>query len=256
MPSALHLSLPAWRRDLFGRRATALILAVAVHLLGILMLLYISPPQSLPRIVEDDLQTFNLAAEKPKPKPQPQGKVVPKKKQSGGGAPKTPLPPAQSAATKPDPALNMVIFSKKDFAAADIGKLPPHSGQGGESTGSGKDTGAAYGPGEGPGGEQLYNAEWYQEPTHAELAFYLPPGGAPPGWGMIACRTIEDYHVDQCRQLGESPMGSGLSRTLRLAAWQFRVRPPRIGGRPIIGAWVRIRFDFTTKEVKSDSGAP
>ena len=116
---------------------------------------------------------------------------------------------------------------------------------GASGAGKGKDSGSVYGPGEGPGGERLYNAEWYREPTHAELAYYLPKNTTVSGWGMIACRTIANFQVDDCQELGDSPMGSGLARAVRQAAWQFRVRPPRINGRSLVGSWVRIRIDFT-----------
>lgn len=155
-----------------------------------------------------------------------------------------PLPPP------PIQPLKMLIISSEEFAASDISKLPRHAAAASGETGTGGDSGTAEGPGEGPGGEKLYNAEWYRKPSHAELATYLPSGGREAAWGMVACRTVERYHVEDCHELAESPVGSGLARALRLAAWQFLVRPPRIGGRPLVGAWVRIRFDFTHEAEK------
>jgi hypothetical protein len=85
----------------------------------------------------------------------------------------------------------------------------------------------------------------HREPTDAELGNYLPPSGAPPGnWALIACRTAERYAVENCRTLGEAPAGSGLAQAMRRAAWRFRVRPPRVGGRAIVGAWLQIRISF------------
>lgn len=148
--------------------------------------------------------------------------------------PVTPVPPA------------FINLSKADFAAADLSKMPKRgagSGQSGNST-------AAYGPGEGPGGSKLYNAEWYREPTRAELTTYLHED--KPGWGVIACRTAEHYHVEDCHEISES-LGSGFARGMRRAAWQFLVRPPRVDGHPLIGAWVRIRYELTPPAAGSQS---
>ncbi len=78
----------------------------------------------------------------------------------------------------------------------------------------------------------------------AQLRTYLPREVARGSWALIACQTITHNQVENCAQLGESPRGSGLSKAMRLAAWQFRVRPPRIDGKPMVGTWVRIRIDF------------
>jgi protein TonB len=65
----------------------------------------------------------------------------------------------------------------------------------------------------------------------------------------VACKTVENYRVDNCQSLGESPAGSGFARAVRQAAWQFMVIPPRINGKPQVGAWVRIKIDYTRREV-------
>jgi hypothetical protein len=236
------------------RRAIALFLAVAANVLLVVMLLKMAPSLSLNPTERKPLVVQLM----PEPRPEPtHTRSATRVKRSGGGAPKSPIHAKPAAApskpTPPTPPLNMMIVTKEDFAASDIGKLPSHSaapeGSGAEGSGAGKGSGAGEGHGDGPGGERLYDADWYTRPTHAELAYYMP-SGTPSGWGMIACRTIPNYHVDDCHELGDSPAGSGLARALRQAAWQFRVLPPRIGGRPLVGAWVRIRIDFTETTVK------
>jgi hypothetical protein len=127
-------------------------------------------------------------------------------------------------------------MSSSDFAATDISKLG--GGKGGANSGKGK----AYGPPDGMGSEYAL-ADWYRRPPDGVLRPYLTKD-TPTGWGLIACQVIEHYHVDNCRALAESPAGSGLSRAMRQAAYQFLVKPPTENGKPMIGAWVRIRFDL------------
>ena len=97
--------------------------------------------------------------------------------------------------------------------------------------------------GSGPNGEPLYAAAWYREPYPDELRGYLSTASGP-GWGLINCRTVPDYRVEDCVLEAESPRGSQIGRAVLAAAWQFRVRPPRVGGRSKVGEWVRIRIDY------------
>ncbi|MEH3107961.1 MAG: hypothetical protein PGN09_11980 [Sphingomonas fennica] len=161
--------------------------------------------------------------------------------------PETPPPPAPT--NRPLP---MILLSRDEFAAADIGRLPRPAATAGDTAAAGEsaDAGAGDAAGgggrRGPNGQRLFPAQWYREPTDAELATYLPRG-APPGYGDIACRTVADYRVEDCVELDESPPGSGYSRAVRQAAWQFRVLPPRIGARRMVGEWVSIRITYSER---------
>lgn len=118
-------------------------------------------------------------------------------------------------------------------AAARPAAGPPNLGVPGDS----KQVGSA------PNGEPLYAAAWYREPYDSELAGYLSTADGP-GWALIACRTVANFRVDDCVGLDEYPTGSRLQRAVLAAAWQFQVRPPRVGGVSKVGEWVRIRIDY------------
>jgi len=221
-------------------RSAAIGLTVALHIGLLLVLLWLTPDMIPFRMEASGLSTFDLPAGKKAGSPKEQSKQAKQKKTAKRSVPptpmeKTPVPPSQVEAP------SMIHLSPEDFAASDIGKMKGRQASGGTP---GQDSAAVYGPGEGPGGAQLYNAQWYREPTSTELGGYLPADMPRNGYGLIACQTIEDFHVDHCRVLGERPLGSGLGQAVRRAAWQFRVIPPRINGRAQLGAWVRIRIDY------------
>jgi protein TonB len=234
------------------RRAISIGLTIGAHLLLAWLLLHLGPSWTKPSD-EPPLSTFDVTP--------PPGRVsapatpdrAVTKRASAGGARAAPVRVTKTLIPKPVPApennANGQSLMALDF---DLGTVPRRGTGEGSADGAGKgDSVAAYGPGAGPGGERLYNAEWQREPRPAELGGYLPGSVASGSWAMIACRTIPDNQVENCRALGEGPVGSGLARAMRQAAWQFRILPPRIGGKPIIGAWVRIRFDWTAGELRT-----
>lgn len=100
--------------------------------------------------------------------------------------------------------------------------------------------------GSGPNGEPLYAAKWYREPTDDEFRGYFSrvDGSA---WALINCRTEPEFRVDHCVLVDEWPDRSGVGSAVLAMAWQFRVRPPRVGGRSLVGEWVRIRIEYTVR---------
>lgn len=246
MRRALETWLSNQPPEMVRRRVIGGVAVVIVHLLAFLVAFLMSPPFDLKKI-EPELREFrlmSLAEEKAAPKPKPRASAAQKKKVET----ETPPPPEQPLAL-PSP-LPMIMVSRDVFAASDISRIPSRRAESAPSVADTSSSGSDDGPGEGPGGERLYNPDWYREPTDAEMAYYMPKGVPRAGWGLIACRTIPDFRVEDCRELAEYPQGSGIARAVRQAAWQFRIRPPRIGGKPMMGAWVRIRFDMTVGIVK------
>lgn len=223
------------------RRASGLALALAFNL-GLLLILMtlgvippLPPPHALRGTVIDLLpqsrstapaRTSRIASEGAKrelPVPKPPPVILPVQ------------PSIAAPAQQPDKASPWLEMSEAEMAASDISKIPAAgSGSGGDSEIVGR----------GPNGEALYNAEWAREPTDAELSGYLPRN-ALDGYGLVECRTLPNDRVDDCIELENYPAGSHLASAVRQAAWQFRVRPPRKGGRPLIGSWVRIRIEYS-----------
>lgn len=221
--------------SLFRRRTTAFALVVAAHVGLVVMLLRLAPP---PAPSAPAVATFELLPD-PEARPRTVEKRRERRQQAERRQRAEPPPPP------PEPPYQLegvVPLSRAEYAAADIARLPSHRREAPEADTAASESAEAAATG--PNGERLYNAEWYRKPTQAELSYYLPGGASGTGWAMIACQTVEDYRVDNCIELGQSPAGSGLASAIRQAAWQFRVLPPRIGGRPLVGSWVRIRIEF------------
>ena len=229
--------LPApYEQTPLQRRASGLALAVVVNLclLVVLMTLGRFAPemQKVGNAVVVDFLPESHSAGKSKaavernqplerrPTPKPSPIVIPSK-------PTIAVAPRQKA-----PWIEM---SKDEMASSDISRLAS-SGEGTE--------GDSEAVGKGPNGETLYAAEWARKPTDAELGGYLPHN-PQDGFGLIACKTMPGNRVDNCVALDQYPLGSHLAAAVLNAAWQFRVRPPRKNGRPMVGEWVSIRIDYS-----------
>jgi protein TonB len=128
-------------------------------------------------------------------------------------------------------------------------RIRPGQTMGPADTGNPRNAGDSERVGTAPNGEPLYAARWYREPTDQELSGYLSTANGP-GVALIACRTVPDYYVDDCVLESESPPGSMMGRAVLAAAWQFRVRPARVGGREQVGSWVRIRITYSVGKAR------
>lgn len=253
---------PTWGDRLRGRlgeRAVALIMSLAIEavlILAILSLGQIGSEQRHP--TGGNLVSVSLETNKAD---QPVAKTVQKAvaslatpQQAARAVAETP----SSAALLPNPVVTPSTAPRPFVEMAgslDISKLPRQPGAAGPAgppkkmfgpPGSGASPGDSKRVGTAPNGQPMYAAAWYREPYPDELAGYLSTADGP-GWALIACRTAPDWRVEDCVALDEYPNGSNMARAVLAASWQFRVRPPQIGGVYKVGEWVRIRIDYSLR---------
>lgn len=251
-----------WNREDLRRRGFGFAIALLVEALVIIAILSLSMRSAGPQAGKRGLNTFSLEAEsesKSADKSEAETPVTKQQQRNFNPPIPKPLLPPVNPVKAPPPSPDFIKVSKSEFDAMDLSKIPASGSTGsGDAQGTGQGSKGMMGPGAGPGGAQLYPVAWYREPYDSELAPYLagikrvPPGAT----AEIACRMIENYHVENCQILGENPRGTGLAKALRLAAWQFLVRPPRINNKPQLGVWVRIRFDFGKAEIAPEAETP
>jgi protein TonB len=232
-----------------GRRTLAISLAVLIPALLLFMLLFFGPKKQPDdkdeRMSVVSLTATKIADEAPEPSSPARERAEQQPVSPQESPPSERVEPLSPPAPEPMAAPTISPPAERPPSPANpgiavrpsTGKVygPPNSG--GASSRDSERVGTA------PNGEPLYAAAWYREPRNDELRGYLSTASGP-GWGLIACRTAPDYRVEDCVALDEYPNGSQINRALLAAAWAFRVRPPRLGGRSLVGAWVRIRIDY------------
>ena len=256
---AYFANLLAWFQRDWGRKAFGIALALlleGVLLLALLSMAWLSPSPEKPRVAMTTITVSNDQDESAQDAPEPTpDKAQPKQVRPSPPQPSTTPTPQRTASPPAAPVTPVtsppafIPLTRDQMAAADISRLPAKPGPPGNDapigpayTGRSNDTplmGAR-----GPRGEKLYAASWYREPYDDEMRGYLSTAQGP-GWGLIACRTVADFRVEDCAVIDESPKGSNIARAAVAAAWQFRVRPPRLGGKVMVGEWVGIRIDYS-----------
>lgn len=235
-------------------RLTGAVFALLAEALIILAVLSLGSGYQAKQARPGALVSINVHQDK-KPIPKEFLKAAPGKSHQSIAAqqrptgPITPDPAAPAPVPSAAPAFAIIPVSQNQLAAADIRNLPRSGaatavvGKGSYGPPSPGDSGDTKSVGTAPNGQPLYAAAWYRKPYDSELNGYLSTADGP-GWALIACRTVPDFRVEDCVGLDEYPNGSNIERSVLAAAWQFRVRPPRLGGVSKYGEWVRIRIDY------------
>ena len=237
-------SLAAFAQTERGRRAIGIALALTFEALLLLMLLAMGMSNEPEPVPMAEVATFDVsdapASEAP-PEAEPEelpSALEPEPRPA-------PEPQAQPSAAPAPPPPAAVIPRPVPAAPARESAPPANAPVYGPPAPANRPRDSAR-VGTAPNGQPLYAAAWHRRPRDDELRGYLST--ADPGYAVIACRTVPDYRVEDCVLESEWPGGSQMGRAVLAMAWQFRIRPPMLGGRYQVGEWVRIRITYTVQE--------
>ncbi|AUX68133.1 hypothetical protein CHX26_00140 [Porphyrobacter sp. HT-58-2] len=259
-PRGLRAMLAVLQDSARRRKAASLAIALGLEALLLLLLLtlgaqiagvdegkeevstfeaieFAAPPEPEPEPATQDTPQDPADPQQPQPLPQPEQPRPSPLLLNPQPAPEPPPPAPSQQPETPQPSPSPKIAAK----------INPGRTYGPVDTGNPRMAGDSERVGTAPNGEPLFAARWYREPSDSELAGYLSTANGP-GYALIACKTVPGYYVEDCVLLSEGPPGSMMGRAVLAAAWQFRVRPARIGGREQFGSWVRIRIDYSVRK--------
>ena len=232
------------------RRIGGFALAIAIETALFLALLTLGVSDASDKEAAEALTTVDFSPEPPAPEqpPEPDAPAKPSALPRPAPQPRPDQPERENPVLPipvPPPAAVLPV-SKNEVPVAQPPKIkavvrddaqgpsgPPNTARSGDSERVGTRA----------NGEPVYRARWYREPTDDELRGYLSTASGP-GWAIITCRTVPGFRVEDCELENEYPDGAQIGRAVLAAAWQFKVRPPQIGGRVLVGEWVRIRITY------------
>ena len=187
-------------------RLPALLFVLAVHI-GLAFMLWTLAPPEWRKKLEPMTRSFEVRAIAESKTQKAAPKAAPPKTAPEPPRPKPLRPRIEPPKVPPlDPDMKLGLQMSESFDLAQVPRRAPEvtasaAGTGGE----GPAAAAGEGPGEGPGGVTLYNADWQREPTTAELGGYLRPGMPRSGYGMIACRTVAGFRVEDLSSCRNRP---------------------------------------------------